>query len=131
VCPLQERYRRYEFCWLVKDGNKREDLLMDLEDMSRDELIQKIEEMSDFMENVLVFWGGKREYRKTFEEVAKNEQGEYTDHEVHNAEIIVNQEGAFDLFVEMVRDSFERGGINYLISEKISVLMEEVASRYN
>ena len=103
---------------------------MDLEDMSRDELIQKIKEMSDFVENVLVFWGGKTEYRKTFEEVAKNEQGEYTDQEAKNAEIIVNQEGAFDLFVELVRDSFDRGGINYLISEKISVLMDEVASRY-
>ena len=103
---------------------------MDLKDMSRDELIQKIEELSDFMENVLVFWGGKREYRKTLEEVASNEKGEYTEQEAQNAEIIVNQEGAFDLFVELVRDSFDRGGINYLISEKISVLMEEAASRY-
>ncbi len=103
---------------------------MDLEDMSREELIQKIEEMSDFMENVLVFWGGKSEYRKTFEEVAKNEKGEYTDQEAQNADVIIQREGAFDAFVELVRDSFDRGGISYVISEKISVLMEEVASRY-
>jgi len=29
-----------------------------------------------------------------------------------------------------LRDSFERGGINYVISEKISAIMEEVAVKH-
>jgi hypothetical protein len=103
---------------------------MDLENMSREELVSHIEEMNDYMENVIVFWGGKREFLKTFADVAANETQEYSDEEAKNASVILEAEGAFDEFIELIRDSFERGGINYMLSEKISALMEEVASRY-
>lgn len=103
---------------------------MDIAKMTREELIDHIREMNDYIDNVVVLWGGKREFRETFEAVARNESGEYTKEEADNARIIVETEGAFDEFIEMVRDSFERGGINYVLSEKISALMEEVASRH-
>jgi len=102
---------------------------VDLENISKEELARQIEEMTAYMDNVVVFWGGKREFRETFEEVALNESGEYTSEEATNAGIIVETAATFDEFIELVRDSFERGGINYVISEKISALMEEVASR--
>ncbi len=38
-------------------------------------------------------------------------------------------DGAFDEFIELVRESFERGGINYVLSEKVSAIMQEVAER--
>jgi hypothetical protein len=101
---------------------------MDIATMTREELIEHIKEMNDYIDNVVVLWGGKREFRETFEIVAQNESGEYTEEEVANAKIIIETEGAFDEFIQMVRDSFERGGINYVLSEKISALMEEVAS---
>jgi len=104
---------------------------MDLENMTREDLIQEIKNMQEFMDNVVVLWGGKKEYRQTFEEVAKNDSEEYTAEEAKNAKIILDKEGAFDAFIEMVRDSFERGGINYLLSEKISALMEEVGNKYS
>ena len=103
---------------------------MDIAKMTREELIDHIREMNDYIDNVVVLWGGKRQFRETFEAVARNESGEYTKEESANAKIIIETEGAFDEFIEMVRDSFERGGINYVLSEKISALMEEVASRY-
>jgi hypothetical protein len=74
--------------------------------------------------------GGKREFRETFEQVARNHEGEYTQEEDRNASLILESDGAFDKFVELVRDSFERGGISYVLSEKISAIMEEVAARY-
>ena len=103
---------------------------MDFDGMSREELVQHIQEMNDYMDNVIVFWGGKREFRETFEQVARNHEGEYTEEEARNASLILESEGAFDEFVELVRDSFERGGISYVLSEKISAIMEEVATRY-
>jgi hypothetical protein len=103
---------------------------MDLENMSREELIAQIREMNAYMDNVVVFWGGKRELRATLAEVAGNKDEEYTEDEVKNAAVVLNAQGAFDEFVELLRDSFERGGINYMLSEKISGLMEEVASRH-
>jgi hypothetical protein len=103
---------------------------MDFDGMSREELIQHLQEMNDYMDNVIVFWGGKREFRETFEQVARNHDGEYTEEEARNATLILESEGAFDEFVELVRDSFERGGISYVLSEKISAIMEEVAARY-
>jgi hypothetical protein len=104
--------------------------LMDFDGMSREELIQHIQEMNDYMDNVIVFWGGKRDFRETFEHVARNHDGEYTEEEARNATLILESEGAFDEFVELVRDSFERGGISYVLSEKISAIMEEVAARH-
>ena len=104
--------------------------LMDFDGMSREELVQHIQEMNNYMDNVIVFWGGKREFRETFEQVARNHDGEYTEEEARNATLILESEGAFDEFVELVRDSFERGGISYVLSEKISAIMEEVATRY-
>ncbi len=101
---------------------------MNVQDMSREELIRYIEDMNEYMANVIVFWGGKREFRETFAQVAENKDGEYTEDEAKNAAVLLNSEGAFDEFLEMVRDSFERGGISYVLSEKISALMEEVAS---
>jgi hypothetical protein len=104
--------------------------IMDFDGMSREELVQHIQEVNDYMDNVIVFWGGKREFRETFEQVARNHDGEYTEEEARNAKRILESDGAFDEFVEMVRDSFERGGISYVLSEKISAIMEEVATRY-
>ena len=103
---------------------------MDLDGMSREELIQYIKEMNDYMDNVIVFWGGKREFRETFKEVAGNSDGEYTEEESRNAATILENERAFDEFVQLVRDSFERGGISYILSEKISAIMEEVTARH-
>jgi hypothetical protein len=102
---------------------------MDPDERSREELVQRIKEMKDYMDNVIVFWGGKREIRETLSQVAENKNGEYTEEEARNAGILFRSEAAFDEFIEMVRDSFERGGINYAVSEKISHIMEEVASR--
>jgi hypothetical protein len=104
---------------------------MDFDGMSREELVQHIQQMNDYMDNVIVFWGGKREFRETFEQVAGNHDGEYTEEEARNASLILDSEGAFDEFVELVRDSFERGGISYVLSEKISAIMEEVAARHS
>jgi len=103
---------------------------MNFDGMSREELVQHIQEMNDYMDNVIVFWGGKREFRETFEQVARNHDGEYIQEEARNASVILESEGAFDEFVELVRDSFERGGISYVLSEKISAIMDEVATRY-
>jgi len=103
---------------------------MDFDHMSRDELIRQIQELNEYMDNVIVFWGGKREFRETFQQVARNDDGEYTEEEARNASIIVESDKAFDEFIELVRDSFERGGISYVLSEKISAIMEEVASRH-
>ena len=82
------------------------------------------------MDNVLVFWGGRREFLQTLEEVARNEKGGFTDTEQNNASIILQTEGAFEELIELIRDSFERGGINYVVSEKVSALMEDVTKRY-
>lgn len=103
---------------------------MDLESMGKEELIEYIKKMKQDLENVIVFWGDKRDYRETFREVARNEEGEYTQEESRNAEIILGSEAAFEDFIQLVRGSFERGGINYAISEKISALMQEAASRH-
>lgn len=102
---------------------------MNIQDMSREELIRYIDDMNEYMDNVIVFWGGKREFRETFREVAENKEGEYTAEEAANAATLLEAEGAFDDFIQMVRDSFERGGISYVLSEKISALMEEVAAK--
>jgi hypothetical protein len=102
---------------------------MNLNEMSREELIRYIQDMNEYMDNVIVFWGGKREFKETFREVAENKDSEYTKEEVKNAGVLVNSEEAFNEFVQMVRDSFERGGISYVLSEKISALMEEVATK--
>jgi hypothetical protein len=103
---------------------------MNPDDMTREELIQRVREMTEFFDNVVVFWGDKRRLLATFREVADNGQGEYTAEEAANARIILETPGAFDDFIELTRDSFERGGISYVLSEKISALMEEVASRH-
>jgi hypothetical protein len=103
---------------------------MDLDGMSREELVQHIKELNEYMDNVIVFWGGKEEFRETFEQVSKNSDGEYTHEEARNASVLLESDGAFDEFINLVRDSFERGGISYVLSEKISAIMEEVASRY-
>lgn len=102
---------------------------MDLETMTRDELIAHIRELNDYMDNVVVFWGGRREFLATFTGVAENSDKEYTEEEAANAAVIVQDPGAFDEFIQMVRDSFDHGGIDYMLSEKISALMEEVAGR--
>ena len=104
---------------------------MDLETATREELITELREMLEYMDNVIVFWGGKKEFRDTFAQVAQNTDNEYTVEEARNARIILESDGAFDTFVELVRESFDRGGINYMISEKVSSIMEEVARRYS
>lgn len=102
---------------------------MNLAEISREELVQRIKEMQDYMDNVIVFWGGRREIRETLVQVAENKDGEYTQEEARSAEILTRSDDAFDEFIQTIRDSFERGGINYLISEKISDIMEEVAAK--
>jgi hypothetical protein len=102
---------------------------MNFDDMSREQLVEQLKELNEHMDNIIVFWGGKREFRETFRQVAGNEEGEYTTEEARNARVILESEGAFDEFIEMVRDSFERGGINYVLSEKVSAIMQEVAER--
>lgn len=103
---------------------------MDYEKMSREELLSHIRSLNDDLSDVVVMWGSRRDLRETFARVADNADGEFTQEEARNAAIIVEVEGAFDEFVEMLRDSFERGGIGYALSEKISALMEQVASRH-
>ncbi len=102
---------------------------MDFIQMSREDLIKYINDMNDYMDNVIVFWGDKRELQATFRKVAENSDNEFTEKEVENASTILNSLGAFEEFIELLRDSFDRGGINYLISEKISAIMEEVAQK--
>lgn len=98
--------------------------------MNREELIRYINEMNEYMDNVIVFWGDKRALVETFRNVAENKDGEFTQQEAANAAIILGSDGAFDDFLQLLRDSFERGGINYVISEKISAIMEEVAVKH-
>lgn len=103
---------------------------MDFDAMSREQLIEELKELTRYMDNVVVFWGGKQEFKDTLSAVAANESQEFTKEESENASLIMDSDGAFDTFIELVRDSFDRGGINYMLSEKISALMEEVADRY-
>ncbi|MEI8181730.1 MAG: hypothetical protein WCG29_03400 [Desulfomonile sp.] len=102
---------------------------MDYESMSGQEIINRLREIDDYMDNVVVFWGGKKELRETLVLVANNKGKEYTEEEALNASVILETQGAFDEFIQMVQDSFERGGINYMLSEKISAIMQEVADR--
>ncbi len=104
---------------------------MDYSSMSREELLKYIKELEDYNENVIVFWGGKKELRETLTQVMENKDGEYTQEEVQNASVILNSEGAFDTLIELLRESFDHGGINYVLSEKISAIMQEVAERYS
>ncbi len=102
---------------------------MDFGEMNRDELIKYIEEMNEYLDNVIVFWGDKRELEKTIRRVAENAENEFTETEAANASTILTSPGGFDEFIQFLRDSFDRGGINYLISEKISAIMQEVAQK--
>jgi hypothetical protein len=103
---------------------------MDFDSMSHEDLIKHINDMNDYMDNVIVFWGDKRDLQATFRKVAENRDNEFTEEEAANASTILNAPGAFDEFIQFLRDSFERGGINYVISEKISAIMEEVANKH-
>lgn len=103
---------------------------MDFDSMTREQLLEHIKELNQYIDNVVIFWGGKREFKETFRQVAQNSDGEYTEEEARNASILLEADGAFDRFIEMLRDSFERGGINYVLSEKISAIMDEVASKF-
>jgi hypothetical protein len=102
---------------------------MNFEEMNREQLVEQLKELNQYMDNIIVFWGGKREFRETFQQVADNAEDEYTTEEARNAKVILESEGAFDEFIELVRDSFDRGGINYVLSEKVSAIMQEVAER--
>jgi len=103
---------------------------MDYEQMGREELVSHIRSMNDHLEDVVVMWGSKKDLRDTFARVAENAEKEFTEEEARNAAIIIRSDGAFEEFIQVLRDSFERGGISYALSEKISALMEEVASRH-
>lgn len=103
---------------------------MKYDDMSREELIRHIIALDEYHENVIVFWGGKKEFGETFTQVVENKDGVYTEDEVQDASIILNTPEAFDDFVQLVRESFDRGGINYVLSEKITSIMQEVADRH-
>ncbi len=103
---------------------------MDLEQMTQEQLVARLRELNDYMNNVIVFWGGKKELRETFREVAENKEGEYTQDEAKNARTLLDNDAAYEELVEMIRDSFDRGGISYAVSEKISALMDEVCTRH-
>ena len=62
-----------------------------------------------------------------FDEVARNENGEFTEEEAQDAKFILETDGAFDRFVELLQDSFERGGIYHAISEKETSEWEQVS----
>ncbi len=102
---------------------------MELDTMSREALIQHIREMNDYLDNVIVLWGDKRELRETLTLVAENPDKEFTDQESTHAHIILNHDGAFEEFVEMLQESFDRGGINFAISESMSAIMQTVADK--
>ncbi len=103
---------------------------MNLEEMSKDQLIEHIRKINSQLDNVVVLWGDKNVIHSTLEEVSRNEADQFTPEEVANAQIILEKEGAFDAFIDLLRTSFDRGGINHAISEKMSALMEETANRY-
>lgn len=113
-----------------QDEGRREEFRMDYEHMGKEELLSHIRSLNDDLEDVVVMWGSKKDLRDTFARVAENAEREFTEEEARNAGIIVWSDGAFEEFIQMLRDSFERGGISYALSEKISALMEEVASRH-
>jgi len=103
---------------------------MDLDSMSREDLISHIRSMNEYMENVIVFWGGKKELRETLRQVVENKDQEFTEEEIRDASAILGSEGAFDDLVEFLRDSFDRGGINFAIAEKMSAIMQTVAGKH-
>ncbi len=100
---------------------------MDYESMNREELLNELRALNEYMSNVVVFWGDKRGLLSMFDEVARNENGEFTEEEAQDAKFILETDGAFDRFVELLQDSFERGGIYHAISEKMSYIMEQVS----
>jgi hypothetical protein len=105
-------------------------MAMDLDKMSREQLLAHLKELNKYLDNIVVLWGDKKELLETFKHVASNEDDEFTAEEVRDAQTILQQEGAFDEFIELVRDSFDRGGIYHLLSEKVSAIMQEVADRH-
>lgn len=109
---------------------RRKGFLMDYEHMDRDQLLSHIQSLNNDLDDVVVMWGSKKELRETFARVAENPEKEFTEEEARNAAVILQADGAFEEFIRVLRDSFERGGISYALSEKISALMEEVASRH-
>lgn len=100
---------------------------MNYESMTREELLKEIRAINEYMENIVVFWGDKKGFRAMFEDVARNENNEFTPEEAQNAKFILESEGAFGRFIELLQDSFERGGIYHAISEKMSYIMEQVS----
>jgi methylmalonyl-CoA mutase N-terminal domain/subunit len=82
------------------------------------------------MDDVVVFWGGRKAMHETFAQVAGNMGEEFTEQEARNASIILQAEDAVDEFLRLVHDSFERGGISDMLLERASALMEEVAARH-
>ncbi len=100
---------------------------MDYLSMTRDELLKEISALNEYMANVIVFWGDKKGLRSMFEDVARNDTDEFTQEEAQNAKFILETDGAFEQFIELLQDSFERGGIYHAISEKMSYIMEQVS----
>ena len=100
---------------------------MNYEEMTKEELAKELRALNDYMENIVVFWGDKKGFRAMFEEVARNYNSDYTPQEAQNAKYILETEGAFERFIELLQDSFEKGGIYHAISEKMSYIMEQVA----
>lgn len=103
---------------------------MDYESMNREELLKELLSLHEYMSNVIVFWGDRKSLWSMFNDVARNEADEFTNEEAQNAKYIVETEGAFEEFVRLLQDSFDRGGIYHAISEKMSYIMDEVARNY-
>jgi hypothetical protein len=103
---------------------------MDIEAMSREDLIVHLRQLTAHIDNVIVLWGGKRELKETLQHVAQNPDQEFTEEEAADAIAIVQHEGALEELIKMLRDSFERGGINFAISEKMSAIMQTVGGKY-
>ncbi len=62
---------------------------MNFDEMSREQLVEQLKELNEYMDNIIVLWGGKKEFRDTFRQVAINEEGEYTADEARNAKEIL------------------------------------------
>lgn len=97
--------------------------------MSREQLIAYIRQLEKERENVIVFWGDREELKETLRLVSENRDEEFTSEESRSAQMILETPGAFEQLIELLRDSFDRGGINYAISENMSALMQEIAAR--
>jgi secreted Zn-dependent insulinase-like peptidase len=127
----EELHRREGTAWeSIPCADIQGEHIMQLSEMSREALIEHIREMDEYLDNVIVLWGGKKQLRETLGLVAKNADEEFNPEEAAYAATILKTDGVFEEFIEMLRESFDRGGINFAISEKMSAIMQTVAEKH-